>query len=67
MEIREGTIPLVSLAIVFMGLQIWWLRTTIVNGRVHKKYLAIRKAKNTLPKDQLKIQKEKLEELLKEN
>ena len=67
MEIREGTIPLATLAITFIGLQIWWLGTTLINGRKHKKFPTIKRALNTMPKDCLKIQKEKLEKLLRKN
>ena len=67
MEIREGTIPLATLVILFSSLQIWWLGTTLINGRILRKYGAVRKTTNTMAKDQLKIQKEKLEKLLKKN
>tara|TARA_Y100001968_G_scaffold8503_1_gene7186 strand:+ start:33263 stop:33463 length:201 start_codon:yes stop_codon:yes gene_type:complete len=65
MELREGTVPLASLAIIFAGLQIWWIGITIKNGRDAEKAVANRRSAKGLRKETLKEQKERLENLLK--
>ena len=65
MEVRPGTVPLATLAVVFAGLQLWWIGTTIRNGRAAEKAVANQRAEKALQKDSLKDQKEKLENLLK--
>ncbi len=65
MEVRPGTVPLATLAIVFAMLQVWWIMTTIKNGRAAEKAVANRRAAKALLKEPLKDQKERLENLLK--
>ena len=65
MEVRTGSIPLATLAVIFAGLQVWWIGITIRNGRKAEKVVANRRAAKLLQKDPLKDQKERLEKLVK--
>ena len=64
MEVSQGTVPLATLAIIFAGLQIWWIGITIRNGRQAEKAIANRRKAKSSKLDPLKDQKEKLEKLL---
>tara|TARA_Y100001968_G_C19255001_1_gene666335 strand:- start:392 stop:592 length:201 start_codon:yes stop_codon:yes gene_type:complete len=65
MEIRPGAVPLASLAIVFTVLQIWWIGTTIRNGRAAEEAVSNRRSAKLLQKKSLKEKKQELENLLK--
>ena len=64
MEIRQGIFPLATLAVIFVGLQVWWISTTIKNGRESENTLQTKKEANGSKKDPLKDKKDKLEKLL---
>ena len=66
MEVGQGTVPLATLAVIFAGLQVWWIGTTIRNGRLAENAVANRRIAKRLQKDPLKDQKDKLENLLKQ-
>ena len=65
MEVRQGAIPLATLAFVFLGIQVWWLRATLNNSISEKSTTTKRMNENDLIRNKLKYQKEKLEKLLK--
>ena len=65
MEVRPGTLPMATLAVIFAGFQVWWIGITIRNGRVAENAVAKRRSEKNLHKDPLKNQKERLENLLK--
>ena len=64
--IKPGTIPLTTLVIIFIGLQIWWISRVLNNGREHVNSILNKDIKRVTGKeDPLRDQKEKLENLLK--
>tara|TARA_Y100001968_G_C19040430_1_gene564218 strand:- start:241 stop:441 length:201 start_codon:yes stop_codon:yes gene_type:complete len=65
MDVRAGTIPLGSLAIIFALFQIWWIGTTIQNGRAAEKAVKMRRGEKALKKDPLRNERERLEKILR--
>tara|TARA_Y100001968_G_C19126984_1_gene604735 strand:+ start:107 stop:307 length:201 start_codon:yes stop_codon:yes gene_type:complete len=65
MEVQPGTVPIATLAVIFAGLQVWWIGTTIINGRAAEQSVANRRSAKAQQKDPLIAQKERLENLLK--
>tara|TARA_Y100001968_G_scaffold183133_1_gene167773 strand:+ start:42190 stop:42390 length:201 start_codon:yes stop_codon:yes gene_type:complete len=65
MEVRPGSVPLATLAVIFALLQVWWIGLTIKNGRAAENAVAKRRTEKAIKNDPLSIQKERLENLLK--
>ena len=59
MEIKPGTVPLASLAVVFALIQFWWIGLTIKNGKEAEQVIKERRSKK------IQDQKKWLENLLK--
>ena len=65
MEVKPGTIPLVTLAFIFAGLQVWWISLTLRNNKSVLKTKENISENNHSKKDSLKKQRDRLEKLLK--
>ena len=65
MEMSQGTLPLAILAIIFTGLQVWWIGTTIRNHKATKNDISPKNETTSRKKNELKSQKERLEDLFK--
>jgi len=65
MEVKAGSIPLIALAITFIGLQIWWIKLTLSNSKEARETLNDKISEKEVKKDKLKEKKEELERIFK--
>tara|TARA_Y100001968_G_scaffold301951_1_gene314746 strand:- start:1835 stop:2035 length:201 start_codon:yes stop_codon:yes gene_type:complete len=65
MEIKSGSLAIATLAITFIGLQIWWITLTLSNLKKDKKNVTDLLSEKGMENNALKDKKEKLEKLFK--